>query len=431
MRRFLRFGIAGLVLAGVIAAASAQAASNKPYTANVRVENASDPNTFRLTLTNDPKASQSLGSANFTPPAGFTAGAVSNVSNAGFTVTVVNNVVQFRANSSSTALGKGATVYADVAMTIPVGTACTSARWSVEAKQSNDFSGQPGNDMTPNPASDLTPLGSFTFAPIGTNVSGVFVPQVRILDGTFAIGVNAWDTCGYADSDYTGATVGPTATQVPARLLNVSFSALTFSGGVATGSANISRANVEAGDTITATDGASGIFAVSTSGGTAPNSQSKVVPRSNDPFDVVQTICTGSGTLCTWHNNNGSINANSTVPGDVDASLGFGFRSQNTISSTTCDSAITLIGDVVDINPHHYSGSYQVTIVYSKSLTGNGPASSFHFCLSETDTQSWTSLPLCSASITTKCIVSQGRVNGGALQFILMLPPGDPWGGVG
>jgi len=74
MRRFLRFASAGLVLIGVIAAATAQAAGNtKPYTANVRVENALTPNTFRLTLTNDPKAQQALGSANFTLPAHFSA----------------------------------------------------------------------------------------------------------------------------------------------------------------------------------------------------------------------------------------------------------------------------------------------------------------------------------------------------------------------
>jgi hypothetical protein len=422
MRRFLRLASAALVLLGVIAAASAQAASNKPYTANVRVESASDPNTFRLTLTNDPKASQSLGSANFTPPAGFIAGAVSNISSPGFNVSVVNNVVQFRATSSSTALGKGATVYADVTMTIPAGAACTSARWSVEAKQSNDFSGQPGNDMTLGP-SDLTPLGSFKFAPIGTTVDGLFVPQVRIGDGTFSIGVNAYDTCGNADTDYSGATVGATSSQMPARLQHVTFSGLTFTNGVGSGSANISQADVEAGDTITATDGLTGITGVSTSGGTAR------APVANDPFDVVQTICTGAGTVCQWHNGNGNINANSTVPNGNGASLGFGFR---TLNNPTCDNGSrAILGDVVDINPHNYSGPYQVTIVYAKSVVGNGPASSFHFCVSEDNTLTWTSLPACSATITTKCIVSQGRTNNGALQFILIFAPGDPWGGVG
>jgi hypothetical protein len=434
MRRFLRFACVGLALIGVVTAASAQAAGNtKPYSANVRVESAVTPNKFRLTLTNDPKAQQALGSANFTLPANFTApdgvSAISNVSTSNpavsFNISVLSNVVQFRAVSSSTALVAGATISADVTVTLPDSSGCTSAAWGVQAKQSNDFSGAPGNFMALNPASDLTPLGSFTFAPIGTTVSGVFVPQVLIGDRTFAIGVNALDTCGHLDQDYSGATAARTTSQVPTRLQNVTFTALNFSGGTGSGSANISQANVEAGDTITVTDdNGSGISGVSTSSGDPAHP--------NSPFDVVQTICTGAGTVCVWHNNNNSINANSTVPGDTNASLGFGFRSQNSISSTTCDGGSrALLGDVVDINPHNYGSSYQVTIVYSKSVTGNGAASSFRFCLSEDDTQSWTSLPTCSASITTKCIVSQGRVSGGALQFMLLLPPGDPWGGVG
>jgi hypothetical protein len=434
MKRFLRIASAGLVLVGVIAAASAQAAGNtKPYTANVRVESAADPNTFRLSLTNDPKATQSVGSANFTPPANFTAGAITNVPS-GWNVSVVNNTVEFRANSSSTALAKGATVFADVTMTIPAGALCTTAAWKVEARQSNDFSGTPGNFMTLG-TSDLTPLGSFTFAPIGTTVGGVFVPQVRIPDNTFGVAVNAWDTCGFADVDYPGGATVSATPQIPTRLQNVTFSALGFSGGVGTGSANISQANVEAGDTITVTDSGpngSGISAVSTSGGTAPNAQSKVVPQPNDPFDVVQTICTGSGSLCKWVNKNGSINANSTLPSDSGASLGFGFRGQDTISSTTCDNGSSaLLGDVVDINPHHYTTAYQVTIIYSKSVTGNGSPSSFVFCISEDNTQTWTSLPMCTTTITTQCVVSEGRVPGGGLQFTLSLLPGDPWGGLG
>jgi hypothetical protein len=160
---------------------------------------------------------------------------------------------------------------------------------------------------------------------------------------------------------------------------------------------------------------------VSTSGGTA------LLPTPNDPFDVVQTICTGAGTVCQWHNGNGSINANSTVPNDQGASLGFGFRQLN----ATCNGSRAILGDVVDINPHNYTDPYQVTIVYAKSVVGNGPASSFLFCISEDNTQTWTSLPACSTTITTKCIVSQGRTNNGALQFILSFAPGDPWGGVG
>src|SRR5690348_3492560 len=107
--------VLGGLVAAVVAVTTASAASNKPYTANVH-QKLDTPGTFVLTLKNDPNASQSLGSANFTAPGGFvlTQGAAANISNSGFNVNVVGNVVQFRAKSSSQALGKSGTVSADV-----------------------------------------------------------------------------------------------------------------------------------------------------------------------------------------------------------------------------------------------------------------------------------------------------------------------------
>src|SRR5215471_17683488 len=98
--------VLGGLVAAAVAVASAQAAANKPYAANVH-QTLDTPGSFTLTLANDPNASQSLGSANFTPPAGFVLGAVTGKggTNAdGFDVKIVGNVVQFRAKSSSQAL---------------------------------------------------------------------------------------------------------------------------------------------------------------------------------------------------------------------------------------------------------------------------------------------------------------------------------------
>ena len=74
-------------------------------------------------------------------------------------------VVKFRATSSAVALKPGESVSAVVTVvTIPSG--CVDATWTIEAKQSNDFSGQPGNDFQPElAASDLVPLGSFDIDP--------------------------------------------------------------------------------------------------------------------------------------------------------------------------------------------------------------------------------------------------------------------------
>jgi hypothetical protein len=409
LARLLQRGGVVLVLAifAVIIASAQAASSSKPYTANVH-RTLNTPGSFTLTVTNDPRAQQSLGSANFTAPSGLALGTVTSITNSGFNVTVAGNVVQFRAKSSATALGKGGTVSADVTATTT--TLCStsnplSGTWGVEAKQSNDFSGQPGNALNLAPGADLTPLGSFVFAPIETVLtSGLHVPQI-LTDHAAPLSVTAKDTCGNVDADYSGGSFAAAAA-TPTRLDGATFAGPSFSGGTGTGS--VTPALVEAGDHITITDSVTGISGTS------------------DPaFDVVETICAIPGTVCVWQNKNKSISASSTVPGDSGgtASLGFGFRAL----AATCGGH-AFVGDGVDINPHSYTGNYQVTLTYSKSLTGNGPASAFQFCTS-VDTVLWAPLPTCSVAFPVDCIVSQKRVTGGALEFVLLLDPLDPWGG--
>jgi len=409
LARLVRRGGVVLVLAAfAITIGSAQAASTKPYVANVH-QTLNTPGSFTLTLTNDPKAQQTLGSANFTAPSGLTLGSVTSKLSDAFNVNVVGNVVQFRATSSSTALGKGGVFWANV--TASTNDQCSisnplSATWTVEAKQSNDFSGQPGNGLNLSSSSDLTPLGSFVFAPIETVLTGgLHVPQI-LTNQAAPLSVTAYDTCGNVDADYSGGTFAPAAA-TPTRLDGATFTGPSFAGGTGTGS--LTPVLVEAADRITITDSVTGI-----------------VGTSDPTFNVVETICAVPGTVCTWQNKNKSISATSTVPGDSGgtASLGFGFRS---LPNATCG-AIGLVGDGVNINPNHYTANYQVTLTYAKSLTGNGPASAFQFCTSS-DTLVWVPLPACSTATPVDCIVSQKRVTGGALEFVLLLDPSDPWGG--
>jgi hypothetical protein len=406
---FLRRGGVVLMLAiFAVIIGSAQAASSKPYAANVH-RTLNTPGSFTLTLTNDPKAQQSLGSANFTAPTGLTLGAVTSISSSGFNVTIAGNIVEFRAKSSSTALGKGGVVSADVTAT--TNALCSpsnplSATWALEAKQSNDFSGQPGNSMTLSPSSDVTPLGSFVFAPIETVLPGsLHVPQI-LTNAAAPLGVTAYDTCGNVDADYSGGSFAA-ATANPTRLDGASFTGPSFSGGSTTGS--VTPVLVEAADRVTITDSVTGIVGTST-----------------PTFDVVETICAVPGTVCNWQNKKGTITASSTVPGDMGgtSSLGFGFREL----TATCGAG-SLVGEGVNINPYHYTTPYQVTLTYSKSLTGNGPAAAFAFCTSADNTLNWAPLPACSSAVTVDCIVTQKRVTGGALQFVLVLDPADPWGG--
>ena len=400
--------VLGVLVAAVFAVASARAASNKPYTANVH-QTLNTLNSFTLTLTNDLKASQSLGSANFTPPPGFTAGTPTNIQaspGVSFSVNVVNNVVQFRAASSATALGKGEFVSADVPVTI---SQCTSALWGVEAKQSNDFSGQPGNDMTLNPASDLTPLGSFTWDPIGTTVNGVFAPAIYTTSAANfpspSPTVNAFDTCGAPKGNYNGPT------QLAYNGHSASVSGPTWLNGV--GTVSITPTVSETNRNLTLTDNASGISATS------------------DPFDTQDRICTSADTSCAWHNGNNSINANANGP--ASGSLGVGFDPAGNVNFVCGTPGNPMGNTVITISPHGTpEGAYQVTLVYSKQISGTGNANNFVFCESKDNGVTFSQLLACAVpppNPPVDCIVSQGRTQGGALQVILSLLPGDPYVG--
>jgi hypothetical protein len=431
MRRVGRHGAEAAVFAAVaaavaIAAATAQAGPNKPYTADVH-RTLNTPGSFTLTLTNDPRASQSLGSANFTPPAGFVLGGASNLGGtdaSGFNVNVVGNVVQFRAKSSAQALDAGQTVSVDVAVTNDI-TGCASANWTVGAKQSNDFSGTPGNDLQLNAASDLTPLGSFVFAPVETvdPASGVEVPQI-VTNSPTQISISALDTCGHPDADYSGATLD----QEPGfGLVNATFSALTWSTtgvGSRVGSATLTPVDVEALDQFTVDDPASGISAASSSTGGQPT------------FDVVQTICVLPGTVCTWKDpKNAGINAVSTVPNNAphNASLGLGYRGFADGVTCTPSGGAPLSAipgtDSIQIDPYSYGTTpYTIVITYAKSLVGNGPASTFITCKSTDNGAHWITIRACTNAVTNDC-VDVAKVSGGNIQVTLNLSPGDPISG--
>lgn len=414
MRGHARYGGVALVVAAAavavaFAAATAHAASNKPYSANVH-RTLNTPNSFTLTLTNDPKASQSLGSANFTAPAGFVLGGVTGIGGtgaSGFNVTLSGRVVQFRAKSSSQALAKGQTVSADVTVTGGI-SGCASATWIVEAKQSNDFSGTPGNAMTLDPASDLTPLGSFEIVDIGTPiaVAPFFTPTILLQQYTST--TTAYDTC-HNVKNYSGAAVthhGLTgATYVPGG-----GQTLSWSGG--TGTLKLTPSVSETDNTITVTDPTTGISDTS------------------NFFDTQQKICTFADTdACAWQNGNGSIKASAPKP--LTGSLGVGFDPVANVSFV-CGGSGSALGDtVITIAPHDTpTDDYQVTLVYSKQVSGTGNANSFIFCISTDNGLTFTQLQACSTFSTTPlpdCVVDQKRVTGGALQVILNLQPGDPY----
>jgi hypothetical protein len=137
--------VAALLLAAGVATTGAT--TFKPFSVVMTASAGANGLSVTAVITNE-NTTQQLGSANVTPPSGTpppTPPSGYSLSGTGSTsvgtFTVVGNVVELRGLN----LAPGASV------TVTIGVAsspCTASAWSVEAKQSNDFSGLPGNDLT-------------------------------------------------------------------------------------------------------------------------------------------------------------------------------------------------------------------------------------------------------------------------------------------
>jgi hypothetical protein len=413
-----------LALIAIVVAGSAQARpSTKKYDASVVPASAPTGGsaTFTLRLTNETASQQTLGSANFTVPSGWAVTSTDGSATSsdghnwdicagdGFTCGAGDTVVQFRAASNSDALSPGAWVEASATTSIscpaPAEAVTADSTWTTAAKQSNDFSGQPGNDFAL-VKSDLDPLGSFTIGHIDT----------QITNQQFTVTVTAHDTCGATKTDYNGGGVyagGIVETKV--GLTGASIGTLSWSDGV--GSQKITAKVAESGNSLTFIDHTSGISSTS------------------NLFNVVDVLCTSGPCHASNKTNNPTITADSPPPPDG-ASLGLGFNPHLQISCTGGSSS-PIGGAVVLIDPAGYLDSdghpilYTVTLTYSKSVTGTGPPSSFAVCLSKDNGATWgTPLPACTTDTDHGCIVSEKRVTGGALEVVLRLIQGDPYGGL-
>jgi hypothetical protein len=445
-------GAAALVLAALVAViGSAQAApSKKNYGATVDLAAAWTPPiapattnsaTLRLTLSNDQKSNQTLGSANFVAPAGVAVTSVvlqppplppdppaATTSRPGWTATRTadGKVVQFR--STSNALTAGAGLYADVIVSVDA-TACGDATWTIYVKQSNDFSGA-GNDFSPGTSVNARPLGSFEIAQIETvdpRDQTIQVPQILTNENEVVL-VTAKDICGDVYTNY-GTSLGSTAVfdaepNDPPRLVDAGTLAIDWDDGI--GSTTLNPKVVETGDTLVITD-------------TLTALNQKVSDTSNT-FHVVQELCTSLDDTCVLDNgkirvfgDGPSENQNSNAP---DPSLGFGFGSPTTLNFTCPgDGSPTpdaIGGAVVNINPLDYPNNEPIwiTVIYKKSDTGNGPATSFLVCKSINNGQSW-SQPLseCANTPVAPC-VKRKRVTGGDLSVEYFIRPADPWTGL-
>ena len=143
------------LLATLSMTASATAAPTKPFSiafsANPVPAGVSIPggmpagmtiDDFTVTLRNDTKT-QMLGSANLTPPTGFTLASAPTLSR-GNLIEPLGNMLRLR----NLNVAPGGSVTLTVDLRLPCVTGPATYAWVVEAKQSNDYNGT-GNDLTP------------------------------------------------------------------------------------------------------------------------------------------------------------------------------------------------------------------------------------------------------------------------------------------
>lgn len=231
---------AAVVLVGVVGSGSA---ASQKKTLNCTTV---DPNpvaatgssvSFTLRLCNDLTSPNQLGSASITPPAGFSITSVTLPAGASWNSTT--NVL------TNLAIAPGSTKDISILATTP--SLCAdpgNLYWSIYAKQSNDFNGQPGNNFFPYP---------FQLPQhVSASCTLTFFNQPGETAGTTAVRTTKWGAIrGNGDpikvkvvsggSDVTSAT-GTVSIKATGCSMGGTTSA-SFSGGVATFS-NLTMANV-------------------------------------------------------------------------------------------------------------------------------------------------------------------------------------------
>ena len=135
----------GLALVALAICAAGAAAATKDFSMTVAPGSVPAGRLVDMTVTlTNRTARQQLGSADVTPPAGYTAVSVTSLTRPQpATATIVGGVVALRELSLAP--------QASVTVALKVTTPCSvgiSPNWDVVAKQANDFSGLPGNGLT-------------------------------------------------------------------------------------------------------------------------------------------------------------------------------------------------------------------------------------------------------------------------------------------
>jgi hypothetical protein len=135
--------VALLALVALGATASSASAATKDYSLNIAPPTAPPGVLADMTATyKNLTKTQQLGSANLTPPAGYTLQGVT-APPAPATATIVDGVLQLR----ELALQPGASLTVSMSVTTACDSGSRTKSWQTATKQSNDFQGAPGNSL--------------------------------------------------------------------------------------------------------------------------------------------------------------------------------------------------------------------------------------------------------------------------------------------
>ena len=358
--------------------------------------------TFQLKLKNHTSSTKSLGSGNFTVPAGFTVtvGATTPPSGKSWSATLDSGVIKFRAASSASKLLPGQIVSTQ----LTVATACnaTSATWTSAARQENNFSGNSFQRVGSDPVLTVTGGGgglaslAFVQQPTDTEKDSPITPAVT---------VRAIDACGNTATGATG-NVSIALDHNPLALGG------TLSQPLMSGVATFANLTVS----------------VSDDDYTLVASKSPLSATSMK-FEVVDVLCTSADPVCAGSDQQQLTSVTTTGPpsgGTMALTFG-GFGGSFTCGGT----ARAVIGSQTTIDPMGYTQPIDVTFTWDKSITKGTGVSNFVFCLSKDDGATFFVVPKCGGNVQPTCEVKRNRSGAGHLKIDVRLAPNDPVGSLG
>ncbi len=438
--------VAGVMLAATFGFYVDAATTTKPYTAtwvggSGEVANppnqlavAQGSNTLTLRIFND-ASQQTLGSANITPPSGYTLQAGSSVSQ-GDAPTLSGNTLQLRNLNLATS--------SSLDVTIKVSATCTNSSafvaWTLRVKQANNFSGPPGNDFSLKAPTSApkTKVECWTLRFASGNQPNTTQTSNIIKAGPDSTG------------DYVKVEIVDSGGNVVDTNAQVTLARYFFpSGGTLTG-----------GGPVAASHGVASFPSLSINRAGAYKLQASSPVASNMPisdlFMVADTVETCSGADCTFNETQGQ---NSYGLDPTTGTIGATYAAALNMTGLTISCQATY-GYPDSRQPNsvwfNYSGgsAKTVTIVIDKRIvqaTAENGASFYRVCFTSPDrfrdrlgnlaprdpavtaffggTTSWYTglLPDCSdVNNVAPCVISWTGTQGGDRLGTFIAPPGDP-----